>query len=124
LRALLVTEEMTMRDHTGRLEVKHAFELGYLAAAARLRRELPPAWRAGVLNALTRDAMDREDPPEAASADLRYAPRVRGLRLIVMRCEAAATMLTWHKQLPEKQREQLREAIGKLAAEAARLGVS
>ena len=100
-----------------------AFQLGYLAAAARLRRELPPAWREGVMTALTRESMERE---ELASAEelRKFAPHVRGLRLIVLRCEAAATMLGWRKELPGKQREQLREAIGKLVAAAERLGAA
>ena len=100
-----------------------AFQLGYLAAAARLRRQLPAAWREGVITALTREAMEREELCEP-EAERQYAPHVRGTRLIVLRCEAAATMLGWRKELPANQRDQLRAAIRKLVAAAQRLGAA
>ena len=105
-------------------EMRRAFELGYLAAAARLRRELPSAWRDAVMSALTGEIVDRENLAETAGSDRRYGTHVRGMRLIVLRCEAAATMLSWRKELPEKPREQLRGAIRKLLQEAERLGAA
>ena len=105
-------------------EVKQAFELGYLAAAVRLRRELPSVWRDNVMGALTGEIVDREELAERSGADQRFATHVRGMRLIVLRCEAAATMLSWRKELPEKPRALLKQAIGKLVAEAARLGAA
>ena len=105
-------------------DVRRAFELGYLAAAMRLRRELPSAWRDGVLGALTGEIVDREDLAEQAGVDQRFATHVRGMRLIVLRCEAAATMMSWRKELPEKSSGPLRTAVRKLIAEARRLGVA
>jgi hypothetical protein len=105
-------------------ELKQAFELGYLAAAVRLRRELPSVWRDNVMGALTGEIVDREELAERSGADQRFATHVRGMRLIVLRCEAAATMLSWRKELPEKPRALLKQAIGKLVAEAARLGAA
>ena len=120
---------MRVKSTTGRgpiessNDVRRAFELGYLAATMRLRRELPSAWRDGVLGALTGEIVDREDLAEQAGADQRFATHVRGMRLIVLRCEAAATMLSWRKELPEKSSGPLRAALKKLIAEAQRLGI-
>ena len=108
----------------GSENLKRAYELGYLAATMRLRRELPSAWRDGVLGALTGEIVDREELAEQAGLDQRYSTHVRGVRLIVLRCEAAATMLSWRKDMPEKASIPLRAAIKKLVAEAQRLGVA
>jgi hypothetical protein len=105
-------------------DLKRAFELGYLAATMRLRRELPSAWRDGVLGALTGEIVDREELAEQAGIDQRYATHVRGVRLIVLRCEAAATMMSWRKDMPAKASIPLRAAIRKLNEEARRLGVA
>lgn len=103
-------------------EAQKAFHLGYLAAAARLRREMPASWRAMVLNALAHDRLDRDDAGIESDEVLRFAPHLRGCRLAVARCEAAATMLSWRKNLPERQREALRAAVERIITEAGRLG--
>jgi hypothetical protein len=98
------------------------FHLGYLAAAARLRREMPMTWRSMVLNALAHDPLDREDAGIESAEVLRHAPHLRGCRLAVARCEAAATMLSWRKELPARHREAFRAAMARLITEAQRLG--
>ena len=105
-------------------ELRRAFELGYLAAAVRLRRELPSAWRDGVLGALAGEIVDREELAEQAGTDQRFSTHVRGLRLVVLRCEAAATMLSWRKELPKKSTGPLRLAIQKIMDQAQRLGIA
>ena len=108
----------------GSENLKRAFELGYLAAVLRLRRELPSAWRDGVMGALTGEIVDRERLAEQAGIDRQYSTHVRGVRLIVLRCEAAATLMSWRKELPEKASVALRAAVKKLIAEAQRLGIA
>jgi hypothetical protein len=104
-------------------QVRQAFELGYLAAFMRLKREAPAMMRDTVVNALAKDALDRPELMDGGDAVREYSPHVAGLRLIVMRCHAAATMLSWRKEITAKQREALGEALGKLLGEAKRLGV-
>jgi hypothetical protein len=105
-------------------DLRQAFEMGYLAAAARARREVPAAWRDAVVNSLTGELSDREQVAVQAGEDRRYASHLRALRLVILRCEAASTLLSWRKEIPEKSRGQLREALGKLVAEARRLGAA
>jgi hypothetical protein len=102
-------------------DVAAAFELGYLAAISRLRRQLPAAWRGGVLAALT-DHNLAEVPEEPRQRGKRSMPHVHGFKLILMRCESAAAMLTWRKQLTPEQQNRLRESIDRLAEAAAKLG--
>jgi hypothetical protein len=104
-------------------DVTTAFELGYLAAISRLRRQLPPAWRAGALAALTESQLVSDLPGEPHQYGKRHMPHVQGFKLIVMRCESAATMLTWRKDLTPDQRERLGASISRLRDAAARLGV-
>jgi hypothetical protein len=99
-------------------ELTKAFELGYCAALARLRRDLPPAWRAGALAALTRDTLGLDDNDDNG---MRYSSHVRGIKLILMRCESAATMLNWRKELTVAQKEHLRAALDRLQTAASRL---
>lgn len=98
------------------------FHLGYLAAAARLRRQMPMTWRSVVLNALAYDPLDRDDAGIESDEVLRYAPHLRGTGLAVARCESAATMLSWRKTLPPRHRDTLREALRRLIEQATRLG--
>jgi hypothetical protein len=100
-------------------ELTKAFELGYCAALLRLRRDLPVAWRAGTLAALTRDTLGLEDTNDTG---MRYASHVRGIKLILMRCESAATMLNWRKELTLAQKEHLQAALDRLQTAASRLG--
>lgn len=101
-------------------DIKTSFELGYLAAVMRMKREMPAAWRNRVLAALTEEAPSREEICDLGN-DRCFASSVRGLRLVVMRCEAAASMLSWRKKLPAKSQRLLRHAVDRLAAEARRL---
>ena len=98
-----------------------AFELGYCAALIRLRRDLPAAWRAGALAALTRDTLGLEDSAETGDNGMRYSSHVRGIKLILMRCESAATMLNWRKELTDSQKAHLQAAIARLQTAASRL---
>ena len=103
-------------------DLKQAFEAGYLAAVMRVKRELPPVWRDAVVPALTGELADREKVAELAGTERQPGGRVPVLRLVILRCEAATTMLRWRKELPEKTRVKLRQAIHDLTAEARRLG--
>jgi hypothetical protein len=105
-------------------DVKRAFELGYLAAGMRLRKEIPKEWRENVLGVISGELVDREEFAQQAQVDRSFSTHVGGVRLIVLRCEAAATMLSWRKNLPEKSADGLRDAIRKLLEEARRLGVA
>lgn len=99
----------------------HAFEMGYYSAMIRLRRELPAAWRAKALAAVTRDNLGCVEESETGENGMRYASHVRGIKLILMRCESAATMLNWRKDLTESQKAHLQKAVFKLQAAAWRL---
>ncbi|MDE3165681.1 MAG: hypothetical protein KGN36_07745, partial [Acidobacteriota bacterium] len=85
---------------------------------------MPLAWRAMVLNVLRFDPLDRDDSADDTREVLRYAPSLRGSSLAVARCEAAATMLAWHKDLQPRQREALRLAVESVVAQARRLGAA
>ena len=102
-------------------EMTNAFELGYYSALIRLRREVPYAWRARTVRALTHDTLGCEETPEPGPVAMRYSSHVRGIKLILMRCESAATMLSWRKDLSTSQKEHLQAALVKLQAETARL---
>jgi hypothetical protein len=51
-------------------------------------------------------------------------PHVHGFKLILMRCESAAAMLSWRKQLTEEQQERLRESVKRLVEVSAKLGAA
>ena len=105
-------------------EVTRAFELGYCAAMIRVRRDFPAAWRAGALEALSRGILGGGEMTEPVPAHRQYySTHVRGLKLILMRCESAAMMLSWRRELLPPQKEQLQAAVAKLVAAASRLGV-
>src|SRR5262249_32284506 len=103
-------------------EIVNAFELGYLAAIGRLRRQLPAAWRAGALAVLTQSNVSEETEDEPIRGK-RFMPRVHGFKLVVMRCESAAAMLSWRKDLAPEQQDRLRHALKRLAEASAKLGV-
>jgi len=102
-------------------DLTKAFELGYCAAIIRLRRDLPAAWRAGALAALTRDNLGLEDTDESGDNGMRYSSHVRGIKLILMRCESAATMLNWRRELTLAQKDHLQAALDRLQTAASRL---
>src|SRR5437016_14330335 len=79
-------------------ELTNAFELGYFSALIRLRREVPAAWRARTVRALTDDTLGCEETLEpGAAVTMRYSSHVGGIKLILLRCESAATRLSWRK---------------------------
>ena len=103
-------------------ELTNAFELGYFSALIRLRREVPAAWRARTVRALTDDTLGCEETLEpGAAVTMRYSSHVGGIKLILMRCESAATMLSWRKDLSTSQKQHLQAALVKLQSETARL---
>ena len=102
-------------------ELTNAFELGYCAALVRLRRDLPAAWRAAAMAALTNDNLGCDLIPENGDNGMRYSSHVRGIKLILMRCESAATMLNWRTELTLSQQGHLQAALDRLLIAAARL---
>jgi hypothetical protein len=98
----------------------HAFEMGYYSAMNRLRRDLPAAWRAKALEAVTRDTLGCE-VEDGTGENKQYGSHVRGIKLILLRCEAAATMLNWRKELTEGQKAHLKAAVDRLQTAASRL---
>ena len=82
------------------------FEAGYLAATLRARREFTWAKRAAILSVLAGAAPDpRVVEPETAQ------PALRSFALIMARCESAATLLGWRKQITPEQQRRLDAAI-------------
>jgi hypothetical protein len=105
-------------------QLVHAFELGYFGAMSRVRRELPQAWRAGVLATLSNTMLAVEVCEQLPQWGKQAMPHVHGFKLVIMRCESAAAMLSWRKELAPVQIERLREAVEKLRQAAAQLGVA
>ncbi len=94
------------------------FEAGYLAATLRARREFTWAKRAAVLSILTGAAPDpRVVEPESPQ------PALRSFALIMARCESAATLLGWRKQITPEQKRRLDAAIYRLQEAAAQVAV-
>jgi hypothetical protein len=94
------------------------FEAGYLAATLRARREFTWAKRAAVLSVLTAAAPDpRVVQPEAPQ------PALRSFALIMARCESAATLLGWRKQITPEQKRRLDAAIHRLQEASAQVAV-
>src|ERR1019366_5384084 len=93
------------------------FEAGYLAATLRARREFTWAKRAAILSVLAGAAPDpRVVEPETPQ------PALRSFALIMARCESAATLLGWRKQITPEQKRRLDAAIHRLQEAAARVG--
>ena len=78
------------------------FEAGYLASTLRARREFTWAQRAAIVSVLTGAAPDpRVAVPETPQ------PALRSFALILARCESAATLLGWRKQITPEQKRRL-----------------
>src|ERR1019366_10743845 len=94
------------------------FEAGYLAATLRARREFTWAKRAAILSVLTGAAPDpRVVEPETPQ------PALRSFALITARCESAATLLGWRKQITPEQKRRLDAAIDRLQEASAQVAV-
>ena len=94
------------------------FEAGYLAATLRARREFTWAKRAAILSVLTAAAPDpRVAEPETPQ------PALRSFALIMARCESAATLLGWRKQITPEQKRRLDAAIHRLQEASAQVAV-
>jgi hypothetical protein len=94
------------------------FEAGYLAATLRARREFTWAKRAAILSILTGAAPDsRVVEPEIPQ------PALRSFALIMARCESAATLLGWRKEITPEQKRRLDAAIYRLQEASAQVAV-
>jgi hypothetical protein len=94
------------------------FEAGYLAGTLRARREFTWAQRAAIVRVLTSAAPD----PRAAAPETPQ-PKLRSFALILARCESAATLLGWRKQIVPAQKRRLDAAIHRLQEAAAQVAV-
>jgi hypothetical protein len=94
-----------------------AFEAGYMASTLRARRDFTWAQRASVVAILTSTAPDPRAAPEGPE------PRLRSFALILARCESAATLLSWRKQIVPAQKRLLDAAIHRLQEAAAQVAV-
>ena len=94
------------------------FEAGYLASTLRARREFTWAQRAAIVSVLTGATPD-------ARVVARETPRsnLRSFALILARCESAATLLGWRKQITPEQKSRLDAAIRRLQEAAAQITV-
>jgi hypothetical protein len=93
-----------------------AFQATYLAATARARHELSRAQRAAVAAVMTSPRRSRSTiTPELPQAKL------RSFDLILARCQSAATLLSWRKQVTPSQKRDLHAAIRRLQEMAAQL---
>ena len=94
------------------------FEAGYMADTLRARRDFNWAQRAAVVGLLTSTAPDpRSATPETPQ------PALRSFALILARCESAATLLGWRKEISRDQKVRLDAAIHRLTEAAARVTV-
>ena len=94
------------------------FEAGYLASTLRARREFTWAQRAAIVSALTSAPPD----PRVAAPETPQ-PRLRSFGLILARCESAATLLGWRKQITPEQKRRLDTAVHRLQEAAAQIAV-
>jgi hypothetical protein len=94
------------------------FEAGYLASTLRARREFTWAKRAAIVSVLTGAAPD----PRVAVAETSQ-PALRSFALILARCESAATLLGWRKQITPEQKRRLDAAIHRLQEAASQVAV-
>src|ERR1035437_8256630 len=94
------------------------FEAGYLAGTLRARREFTWAQRAAIVAVLTNARTD----PRAAAPETPQ-PALRSFALLLARCEAAATLLGWRKQIVPAQKRRLDAAIHRLQEAAAQVAV-
>lgn len=94
------------------------FEAGYLAGTLRARREFSWAQRATVVALLTSAPPD----PRAAKPET-PEPKLRSFALILARCESAATLLGWRKEIAPAQKRRLDAAIHRLQEAAAQVAL-
>ena len=94
------------------------FEAGYLASTYRARREFTWAQRAAVVGVLTGAAPDSRVAAPATSQ-----PALRSFALILARCESAATLLGWRKQITPEQKRRLDAAVQRLQEAGAQVAV-
>ena len=94
------------------------FEAGYLAATLRARREFTWAKRVAILSVLTGAAPD----PHVVEPETPQ-PALRSFALIMARCESAATLLGWRKQITPEQKRRLDAAIFRLQEASAQVAV-
>lgn len=94
------------------------FEAGYLASTLRARREFTWAQRAAIVGVLTSAVPD----PRAAAPETPQ-PKLRSFALILARCESAATLLGWRKEIAPAQKRGLDAAIHRLQEAASQVTV-
>jgi hypothetical protein len=94
------------------------FEAGYLSATLRARREFTWAKRAAILSVLNGAAPD----PQVVEPETPQ-PALRSFALIMARCESAATLLGWRKQITSQQKRRLDAAICRLQEASAQVAV-
>jgi hypothetical protein len=95
-----------------------AFEADYLVATLRARRDFTWAQRAATIAVLTGAPPD----PKVAAPEF-PEPRLRSFSLILARCESAATLLGWRKQIVPDQKRLLDAAVQRLREAAAQVAV-
>ena len=94
------------------------FEAAYLASTLRARREFTWAQRAAILSVLTGAVPD----PRVAAPETPQ-PALRSFALIMARCESAATLLGWRKEITPEQKGRLDAAVYRLQEAAAQVAV-
>jgi hypothetical protein len=108
---------MNLKTLTPRNEAA-VFESGYMADTLRARRDFTWAQRAAVVGILTSTTPDpRTAVPETPQ------PALRSFALILARCESAATLLGWRKEITPDQKVRLDAAIHRLLEAAAQVTV-
>ena len=95
-----------------------AFEAGYLASTLRARREFTWAQRAAIIDVLTSAPPD----PRAVAPEIDQ-PALRSFALILARCESAAILLGWRKEITPAQKCRLDAAIHQLQEAATQVAV-
>ena len=94
------------------------FEAGYIADTLRARRDFTWAQRAAVVGLLTSTTPD----PRAAVPETPQ-PALRSFALILARCESAATLLGWRKEISPDQKVRLDAAVHRLTEAATQVTV-
>ena len=94
------------------------FEAGYLASTLRARREFTWAQRAAIIDVLTSAPPD----PRVVVPEINQ-PALRSFALILARCESAAILLGWRKEITPAQKCRLDAAIHQLQEAATQVAV-
>jgi hypothetical protein len=93
-------------------------EAGYMADTLRARRDFTWSQRAAVVGLLTSATPDpRSAVPETPQ------PALRSFALILARCESAATLLGWRREITPDQKVRLDAAVHRLMEAAAQVTV-